>query len=114
MLLQSGHVKEADAHYGAQPWMMHVAADGETMYIKNNIPDAWIEEDAEARRKAVEDLIPAGEPISQGDTPASEDGSTPAFTWYKYADKSVKHEMANGNIQITYESGKIARYCAYS
>ena len=109
----SGHVKEADAHYGAQPWMMHVAADGETMYIKNNIPDAWIE-DAEAQRKAAEDLIPAGAPISQGDTPASEDGSTPAFTWYKYADNSVKHEMANGDIQITYDSGKIARYCEYS
>ena len=102
-----GHVKEADAHYGAEPWMMLVAADGETMYIKNNVPDEWVEQNAEVRRKEAEAAIPAGEPISQG---KSEDGT---MTWYKYADKSVKHVLENGDLQIIYESGKIEKYGEY-
>jgi len=103
-----GHVKEADAHYGAEPWMMHVAADGETTYIKNGVPDEWVAQNAEVRRKEAVALIPASEPISQGESPASE--HAPAFAWYKYADKSVKRVMENGDLQITYESGEIETY----
>jgi len=93
-----GHVKEADAHYGAEPWMMSVTPDGENVYIKNRIPDDWCERDAEARLKEAEALIPAGEPIQSG---KSEDGT---FTWYKYADKSVKRVLENGDLQIEYDS----------